>query len=308
MKSFTATIFYMSLVASTAAHGWIGSLTVGSKSFKGNEPVEQTPNGVPSVIRQIANNLPVKDTTSSDLTCGRSALPAALVATASAGDTLLVDWNTLAASGNWFHDVGPMITYMAGCGAQKCTEFNASDAKWFKIDQQGQEADGTWAQAKLAGSYLLRHEIIALHTAQSKGGAEFYTSCSQMSVTGSGTGAPQANELVSLPGAYTATDPGILIDVYNMNGAPYQFPGPPVASFVNSAFSSSSPQPPASPPTPATPAKTAAAPSKCKHKHKHTSRVAPVPADEKKEEQQRSIPNTRRPRSRHLRRFETRSF
>ncbi|KAJ7239608.1 glycoside hydrolase, partial [Mycena haematopus] len=60
--------------------------------------------------------------------------------------------------------------------------------------------------------YLLRHEIIALHTAQSQGGAEFYPSCSQLIVTGSSTGAPKDSELGSLPGAYKATGPEILID------------------------------------------------------------------------------------------------
>ncbi|KAF7345557.1 hypothetical protein MVEN_01574400 [Mycena venus] len=265
MKSFTAsTLFALSLAASTAAHGWMGTLTVGGKAYKGNEPVEQTPNGAPSVIRQIANNLPVKDTTSPDLTCGRSAKPAALTATAAPGDTLQIDWRTLAAGGNWFHDVGPMMTYLASCGSESCEKFDASGAKWFKIDEQGLLADGTWAQAKLdngspasvtlpsnlkAGNYLLRHEIIALHTAQSEGGAEFYPNCAQLTVTGSGTATASADEMVSLPGAYKPTDAGILINVYDMTGA-YKFPGPAVASFVKggSSSGSGSGNPPASPP------------------------------------------------------------
>ncbi|KAJ6471899.1 glycosyl hydrolase family 61-domain-containing protein [Mycena sanguinolenta] len=269
-------LFFLSLVASSAAHGWLHQLDIGNDQYNGNEPIEQTPNPAASVIRQIANNLPVKDTTSSDLTCGRSALgPASLVATAAAGDSLQMTWMTLADGGKWFHDVGPMITYLASCGSESCDKFNASEAKWFKIDQQGQEADGTWAQAKLddgspahvtlpsnlkAGNYLLRHEIIALQLAQSEGGAEFYPSCSQLTVTGSGTGAPTESELVSLPGAYKSTDPGILIDVYNMNGKAYQFPGPPVAAFVSGSSSSSSgsiTSPPAS-----SPASSSAAPAK----------------------------------------------
>jgi hypothetical protein len=63
------------------------------------------------------------------------------------------------------------------------------------------------------GNYLLRHEIIALQNGVSEGGAEFYASCSQLSVGGSGSGAPSASELVKFPGAYSATDPGILVDV-----------------------------------------------------------------------------------------------
>jgi len=62
------------------------------------------------------------------------------------------------------------------------------------------------------GQYLLRVEHIALHVAQSVGGAQFYISCAQISVTGGGSGTP--GPLVAFPGAYSATDPGILIDIY----------------------------------------------------------------------------------------------
>ncbi|KAJ7034078.1 glycoside hydrolase family 61 protein, partial [Mycena alexandri] len=254
-----ATLFSASLIASAAAHGWVGTFTVNGKNYAGNEPVEQTPHGIPSVIRQIANNLPVKDVSSTDLICGRSALPAANVATVPAGATMLFDWDT--PSGDWFHEVGPIITYLASCGAESCAKFDATKAKWFKIAEQGQDADGNWAQAKLddgspasvvlpsnlkAGNYLVRTEIIALHTAQSLGGAEFYPSCSQISVTGSGSGVPAPSELVSFPGAYKAAGSGILLDVYDMKTT-YQFPGPPVAAFVSGA-----PPPPAHAPAPAT--------------------------------------------------------
>lgn len=78
------------------------------------------------------------------------------------------------------------------------------------------EADGVPANVTLPaniapGAYLIRHEIIALHLATVAGGAEFYPSCSQIRVGGTGTGAPTADELVLLPGAYSDTDPGILV-------------------------------------------------------------------------------------------------
>jgi hypothetical protein len=62
------------------------------------------------------------------------------------------------------------------------------------------------------GDYLFRVEHIGLHVAQSSGGAQFYLSCGQITVTGSGSGTP--GPLVAFPGAYSATDPGILIDIY----------------------------------------------------------------------------------------------
>lgn len=78
------------------------------------------------------------------------------------------------------------------------------------------------------GQYLLRAEVIgtfvsafqqyvyklvtaALHVASSVGGAQFYMSCFQLNVGGSGSASPST---VKLPGAYSASDPGILIDIY----------------------------------------------------------------------------------------------
>jgi lytic cellulose monooxygenase (C1-hydroxylating) len=74
------------------------------------------------------------------------------------------------------------------------------------------------------GNYLLRAEVIALHVAGSVGGAQFYMSCFQLSVTGSGTASPAT---VKLPGAYSATDPGILFNLYG-SYTTYTVPGPTV--------------------------------------------------------------------------------
>lgn len=52
-----------------------------------------------------------------------------------------------------------------------------------------------------SGQYLVRMEAIALHVAQSFGGAQFYISCGQVEVTGGGSGTP--GPLVSIPGVYT---------------------------------------------------------------------------------------------------------
>jgi len=88
------------------------------------------------------------------------------------------------------------------------------------------------------------------------GGAEFYPSCSQLNISGSGTGAPTSDELVSFPGAYKDGDPGIYVPavcvLFNVKSSPslsfhqifdgpmsnYSFPGPAVASFVASSSGS----------------------------------------------------------------------
>jgi hypothetical protein len=113
---------------------------------------------------------------------------------------------------------------------------------WFKVAEAGKNSDGTWATDPLetnpagaytftipsalkSGNYLIRHEIIALHSAYSYPGAQVYPTCIQVVVSGSGTKTPSS--LVSFPGAYTADTPGIVYDIYT-NTSAYPIPGPAV--------------------------------------------------------------------------------
>lgn len=166
---------------------------------------------------------------------------------------------------------------MTSCGSDSCnsTSFNATSASWFKIQEQGRvpgTTDNTWFMSLMnsgapanvtipsniaPGNYLIRHELIALQIAQTEGGAEFYPACVQVAIGGNGTGSPMENETVTFPGAYSDTDPGILIDVclyisieplillirllqvYDGNDT-YIFPGPPVAAFAASSSSNDS--------------------------------------------------------------------
>ncbi|PFH54033.1 lytic polysaccharide monooxygenase [Amanita thiersii Skay4041] len=78
------------------------------------------------------------------------------------------------------------------------------------------------------GQYLLRGEQIALHLSGTINGAQFYIGCAQINVVGGGSGSPSPT--VSFPGAYSATDPGILINIYNLPAdfTGYKAPGPAV--------------------------------------------------------------------------------
>lgn len=246
----TSTLIPLIFAASTYAHGLLHQITINGKSFLGNGVDGGTP--IPSVIRQISSPNPNKGASNPAVNCGPDAQPATLIANANPGDQLGFDWKGADGS-NWPHNTGPMLTYLASCGSTTCDKFDAQTAKWFKIDQVGRapgSADwvqqslmsGSLANVKLPsnlapGNYLVRHEIIALHLATSQGGAEFYPACSQLTVGGSGTGVPDASELVSLPGAYSDNDPGIFDPKVFDASAPYTFPGPPVAAFVNGGTS-----------------------------------------------------------------------
>ena len=74
------------------------------------------------------------------------------------------------------------------------------------------------------GDYLFRAEALALHTAGSSGGAQFYVTCYQLTITGGGAANPAT---VTLPGAYKASDPGILVNIHAPMSS-YVAPGPAV--------------------------------------------------------------------------------
>jgi hypothetical protein len=86
---------------------------------------------------------------------------------------------------------------------------------FWMLDLTGLEStQWTWTlpAATPNGQYLLRIEHIGLHSAGSAGGAQFYISCAQIEVTGGGNGSPSPT--VALPGAYSPTDPSIMINIY----------------------------------------------------------------------------------------------
>jgi hypothetical protein len=237
---------FSSFVPLVSAHGIVTQITIDGKVFKGNVNGNSNVPVIKSVIREVSKQDPVKGATNPDVNCGNSAQAAALVADAMPGSEMTFTWKTASLS-DWPHNTGPMMNYLASCGNTTCDKFDSTKAKWFKFHQDGRQADGTWVQAQLMtggtakakiptnimpGNYLLRHEIIALHLATSKGGAEFYPACIQLRIGGTGTGQPSSSELVAFPGGYSDTDAGIFDpNVFNF-GSKYDFPGPPVAAFV----------------------------------------------------------------------------
>jgi Auxiliary Activity family 9 (formerly GH61) len=94
MKSFSLLV---PLIAATyaSAHGYVASVTIDGKVFKGVPPDGNQPTDVQSVIRQIKEISPVKGANNPDLNCGLSAVPSALVADANPGSKIDVGWADL---------------------------------------------------------------------------------------------------------------------------------------------------------------------------------------------------------------------
>lgn len=74
-----------------------------------------------------------------------------------------------------------------------------------------------------AGDYLFRAEHIAVHAAEEVGGAQFYIGCAQLTVTGSGAGTP--SPVASIPGEYTGTEAGLVLDIYYPIPTSYSYAG-----------------------------------------------------------------------------------
>ncbi|KAK0235216.1 glycosyl hydrolase family 61-domain-containing protein [Armillaria nabsnona] len=199
------------------------------------------------------------------------------------------------------------MTYLTNCGDQSCGKYNLKGAEWFKIEEAGRTADGTWAQATLlhgaaaevtipsnlaAGNYIICHEIIALQGGQAEGGAGFYASCTQLKVRGSGTGTPPppSSDLVQLPNAYSDTDPGILVDVYSNTKALYTFPSPAVVDLVgsNSSPSAFAPASSAAPASASSAASTIASTPSATSTRKHSPSAIPTSTSTSKSESQGS--------------------
>ncbi|KAJ5975471.1 glycosyl hydrolase family 61-domain-containing protein [Penicillium waksmanii] len=173
---------------------------------------------------------------SSDIVCHRGSAPAALSAPVAPGGSVKMTWST------WPDDHhGPVITYLAKCDGD-CADVDKTTLEFFKIDAGGLISEtaipGTWASDKLiedsfsrtmtipsdieAGNYVLRHEIIALHSAENTDGAQNYPQCINLNVTGSGTASPSGTLGTAL---YKASDPGIFVDIWNTLST-YDIPGP----------------------------------------------------------------------------------
>ncbi|KAG4423533.1 hypothetical protein IFR04_003356 [Cadophora malorum] len=257
--SFATFSILAALAATVSAHGYVNNASIGGVSYTGYQPY-QDPYTSPlpdRIFRAIQGNGPVEDLTSIDIQCGGytaggivGSSPAKLTAgPVAAGSKVDLYWTLWPES-----HMGPVITYMALCPGGDCTTFEPeSDAVWFKVQEAGRTGTSdVWASDAIEkaggflsytipscltpGSYLVRHEVIALHAAYAYPGAQFYPSCHQIKVTGSGTTTPSS--LVSFPGAYKATDPGITYDAYKASA--YTIPGPALFTCGGSAGSAAS--------------------------------------------------------------------
>ncbi|EMD31057.1 glycoside hydrolase family 61 protein [Gelatoporia subvermispora B] len=263
MFAFASLLALASAALPTAlAHGGVLSYEIAGQWYEGWAPYN-SPDGQTSIERPWSTYNPITDPTDPTLSCNDDGTSSALqlTATVQAGTPITAYWNS-----PWPHNIGPMLVYLAQCPGTTCTGVNSDTLQWFKIDESGlingTVGDGFWGDGLMiaqnsswtttipttvpSGPYLIRFETIALHSLP----AQFYPECAQLDITGGGSLAPTTAELVTFPGAYSASDPGLTIDVYTnqaMVMTNYTIPGPPL-------YGSSQSSQPAPPPVTSAPA------------------------------------------------------
>lgn len=188
-----------------------------------------------------------------DFRCNQGSFASAAktqVAEIVAGETLGLQ----VAGGATMKHPGPAQVYLSKASGD-VREYDGS-GDWFKIYQEtlcGSTTDGlqdtdwcSWDKDRVvftvpsntpSGEYLVRVEQIGLHGAH-VGEAEFYYSCAQLRISGSGTTSPAP--LVKIPGIYSNEDPAIHFSIYGATNYPY-YPGPAV--WTGNATSSDVPTP-----------------------------------------------------------------
>ncbi|KAL2824869.1 glycosyl hydrolase family 61-domain-containing protein [Aspergillus cavernicola] len=234
--------FALASSALVAGHGYVSGIVADGEYYGGylvnNYPYNPSP---PDTIgwSTSATDLGFVDGTaysSGDIICHRDGEPGAISASVAAGAEIELQWTEWPESHH-----GPVIEYLANCNGD-CSTVDKSTLEWIKIAERGLVDDsvlpGTWASDELIannnswtvtlptslvdGNYVLRHEIIALHSAGQENGAQNYPQCVNLEITGGGSDSPAGTLGTEL---YTSSDEGILINIYQALDS-YPIPGP----------------------------------------------------------------------------------
>jgi cellulase len=206
-------------------------------------------------LRAPNQNNPTQDVMSSDMTCGKVATTSKDVITVAPGDKIGSWWQHVIGGAQFAGDKdnpiasshhGPITAWLAKVDSA-ANVGNPGSLSWFKVAEDSLDVStGKWAVDKMVsqngwsyftmptciapGEYLLRVELLALHSAHQQRGAQFYISCANIKVTGSGTFTPSST--VKIPGVYQQNDPSILVNIYskaglaNNDGKPFVPAGP----------------------------------------------------------------------------------
>lgn len=176
MKTATGIAALSSLVGTALAHGGVLSYQIANPpaNVKGFVAYN-TAAGQVTPQREWDTYNPIQDPTLATMACNANGAASSQTVTIAAGSNITAFWNT------WPHAIGPLVTWMAAVDSPGATPTGNA---WFKIDQAGLISgtlpSGLWGQGQMIadnsswtstvpatlkpGTYLLRNEVIAIHT------------------------------------------------------------------------------------------------------------------------------------------------
>ncbi|AEO68763.1 7f569d78-07e4-482b-ac81-f2a2fe554cc7 [Thermothielavioides terrestris] len=267
----TTVLTALTLGSTALAHSHLAYIIVNGKLYQGFDPRPHQAN-YPSRVGWSTGAVddgfvtPANYSTP-DIICHIAGTSPAGHAPVRPGDRIHVQWN------GWpVGHIGPVLSYLARCESDTgCTGQNKTALRWTKIDDSsptmqnvagaGTQGEGTpgkrWATDVLiaannswqvavpaglpTGAYVLRNEIIALHYAARKNGAQNYPLCMNLWVDASGDNSSVAATTAAVTagglqmdaydarGFYKENDPGVLVNVTAALSS-YVVPGPTVAA------------------------------------------------------------------------------
>jgi hypothetical protein len=236
----SAALSAIAFAAAVNAHGHVQTVVAEGVTYTGGIPSGAPADAVGWAAANQDNGFVEPNSFgSADIACHKSAKAPSNSVSVKAGSTITLKWNTWPESHK-----GPVIDYIASCNGD-CSSASAGSLSFAKIAEKGLNSGnnpGNWASDDLIangnswtvtipsnlapGGYVLRHEILALHSAGQPNGAQAYPQCINLEVTGGGSAKPSGTPATSL---YTATDPGIAFNLYEAFDS-YPIPGPDVWS------------------------------------------------------------------------------
>ncbi|ERF74842.1 hypothetical protein EPUS_03226 [Endocarpon pusillum Z07020] len=261
--SLATALYLLAGISCVSAHGFVQGIVIGGEYYPGFNPGAAPYQNPPPPVIGWPNTasdtgfVPPQDYSNPNIICHLNSRNGEMHAEIAAGSSIDLQWNQWDVSHH-----GPVIDYMARCDGE-CETTDKNALKFFKIDEaglvNGSPAPGTWATdtlrannltwtttipATLApGNYVLRHELIALHSADKPYGVQNYPQCINLKVTGTGTANPAGIPATEF---YTPTDPGLSLSIYYPDLENYTIPGPALwdgASSGNTGSSSGMPAP-----------------------------------------------------------------
>jgi hypothetical protein len=220
MKTFSAAaIASLALMNTVNGHYMFQKLTANGKQ-----------GSVYQNIRPVPNNTPVTSLSSNDLRCnvGGGSGSGTTTVSVAAGSSI-----TFTADQAVYHQ-GPVSFYLTKVDSAASAD---GSTNWFKIKEIGpkfspsatwdmrQSYDVTLPSCLAPGEYLARIEQLGIHNPGSP--PQFYISCAQLQVTGSGS---KTFSGVKIPGHVKSTDPGYTANIYQPDFKSYTVPGPAVST------------------------------------------------------------------------------